>query len=144
MAQTRSSDKIAKSGGNIYIEEIKKKKIFYEDIEVKIGKESISAEELAVYLSRKRKLSDGDMSEKTVRRYIHKLCKMSKGLLKNSDFKEGNESNSGYLFKPEYHGLLLTLLDTEYFGGKKNNEKLSDRVVLHEQIAKNHENDEKK
>lgn len=137
MPQTRRSDKIAKSGKSIYIEETKKKEMLYENIEAKISKEPISAEELAVYLSCKRKLSDGDMSEKTIRRYIQKLCRMSKGLLKDSDFKDGNESNSAYLFKPEYHGLLLAFLDTEYFGGKKNDKKLADRIVLHEQIAQN-------
>ncbi|MBL4933031.1 hypothetical protein [Clostridium paridis] len=137
MPQTRKSDKIANSGENVHIEETKKKEIHYKNVEAKIGKESISAEELAVYLSRKRELSDGDMSEKTIRRYIKKLCRMSKGLLKDSDFKDGNETNSPYLFKPEYHGLLLSFLDTEYFGGKKNDQKLSERIVLHEQIAEN-------
>lgn len=137
MPQTRKSDKIAKSGADVHINEAKRKEIRYEDVELKLYKEPISAEELAVYLSRQKNIADGNLSEKSIRRYIEQLCKMSRGLLKVSDFKDGTKSNSKYVFKPQYHGLLLAFLDTEYFGGKKKDDRLSDRTILHEQLAEN-------
>jgi len=105
----------------------------YEDVSMKFGKEAMDASELAVYLSKQRGLENGPLNEKTIRRYITRLCEMSHGMLKESDFKDGR----AYKFQPGYHDLLMTLLDTDYFGGKKNENKLSDRIVLHEQVANN-------
>lgn len=41
--------------------------------------------------------------------------------------KEPSKSNSKYAFKPEWHGLLLALMDTEYFDNRKNDRLLGTR-----------------
>ncbi len=137
MSGKSEPDRIATRGEDVKIKENVNKCSTYEQVKRKIGKEPIDAKELAVYLSYLKGISNGSLDEKTIRRYIQKLCDMSKGRLKDLDFKQGTSVNSAYLFKPGYHNLLLAFLDTDYFGAKKNDKKLSDRMVLHEQLAEN-------
>nr|WP_307989823.1 hypothetical protein [uncultured Niameybacter sp.] len=132
----RISDRITKRGESSHIKNEEIPVPSLDKVLPKIGKESISAIELAVYLSYLRGLKEPDcINEKTIRRYIDKLCKMSGRILKTSEFKTGE--NNAYEFKPEYHDILIALLDTDYFGGNKNDKKIEDRAHLHAQIASN-------
>lgn len=107
----------------------------YKDVESKFGKISINAKELSILLSRERFENNYDvLDEKTIRRYITKLCSMSNGILEPNDFKENGKS---YVFKPEYHDILFTILATDYFGSNKNDKYLEHRAVLHGQIVEN-------
>lgn len=132
----RKSDRIAKKGESTHIENVRTKVPSFDKVQSKIGKESLSAIELAVYLSHLRGLIEPDyIDEKSVRRYINKLCKMSCGILKADEFKTGKKKS--YEFKPEYHDILISLFDTDYFGGNKNDKRIEDRTKLHAQIAHN-------
>lgn len=123
--------------GNKQVDTKKKEPIRYEDVEGKIGKESLSAAELAIYLSGCRSLSS-EFTEKTVKNYIKAICDESDGLLSINDFKHDPSKNgSKYEFKPEYHSLLLTLMDTDYFDGRRNDRKLSTRTELYGQLVNN-------
>lgn len=132
----RKSDRIAKKGESTHIKNEETPVPSLDKVISKIGKESISSIEVAVYLSHLRGLKEPDcIDEKSVRRYINKLCKMSGGILKSSEFRTGD--NNAYEFKPEYHDILIALFDTDYFGGNKNDKRIEDRTQLHAQIANN-------
>ena len=115
--------------------------IKYEDVERKIGKNPLSAAELAVFLSKCKDSPDGGVTEKTVKNYLKAICNESKGTLSISEFKlDPSKSRSKYEIKPGYHSLLLTLLNTDYFDGRKNDRKLSTRAKLYEQLINNIDN----
>lgn len=119
-------------------QEKKKKELCFENIKNKIGKENLSSDELKTIIMHYKGLDS--LTTRTVTGYINQLCKMSDGLLNEEDFKFDGE----YCFKSKYHGLLIALLCTDYFGGKKRKNKLSDRALLYQQLVdniKNHLND---
>lgn len=122
--------------GNVAKYEDKEEKItpVYEEVAAKYCNEPMSVEELAIYLSHKRGLSESPLNEKTVRGYITKLCSMSDGELEDKDFKD---KDGKYCFLPKYHKILLAILDTDFFGGYKSTKSLSGRTVLHKQLADN-------
>ena len=122
------------------VKDFKKQKVAikYEDVEKKIGKMSLSATELAIYLAKCKGLPEEGITEKTVKNYIKAICDESGGVLSISEFKhDPSKRGSKYEFKPEYHGLLLTLLNTDYFDGRKNERRLSTRNTLCEQLISN-------
>lgn len=108
--------------------------ISYEDVRRKFNAEPMSAKEFIVFLSHERGLKPNEtLNEKTLRGYIRQLCERSEGLLSPDDFKDGKS----YSFKPKYHSLLLTLLNTEYFGSKIREEDILNKMKMQKQVAEN-------
>lgn len=69
---------------------------------------------------------------------IEEICAMSDDLLKEDDFRvKPITQHSRYIFMPETHGLILTLLDTGYFDNRKNDRKLSTREKLYRELTVN-------
>ncbi|MEG1314012.1 MAG: hypothetical protein RSD40_06815, partial [Bacilli bacterium] len=112
-------------------QEKNKKELCFEEVEKKIGQENLSSDELKIIIMHHKGLNS--LSTRTVTGYINQLCKMSDGLLNEADFKDDGE----YCFKPKYHDLLISLICTDYFGGKKKENKLSDRALLYQQLVDN-------
>ncbi|WP_225340556.1 hypothetical protein [Lysinibacillus capsici] len=120
----RGSDYLGKSHQDIDPQEIKGK----------INRELITTEELALYLNEfgtyyKKK----SIGKKTIENHLIKICKDSNGLLKITDF----QINGVYAIDPKFHGLLLTILDTNYFDGRKNKRNLINREELFSDLVEN-------
>lgn len=113
------------------VREPEKKEITYEDVEAKLHKAPLTVKEIVLYLLHNN--PDGTTTDKTIKNHIADICKKSDGLLCEDDFKEDRK----FLFKPEYHGLLLALLDTAIFDDRKNDRKLRTKRLINEQIARN-------
>lgn len=111
-----------------------KKLINAEEVKEKIGKQSLTTEEIAIYLTEYSK--GKPIGKKTIENYIQKICKDSNGLLAKSDFMIGNI----YVIRPELQGLLLTILNTNYFDGRKNQRLLRYREELYRDLIKNIDN----
>lgn len=75
------------------------------------------------------------VDEKTIRGRVQKICENSNGLLKLEYFKSG--PNGAYKFEPAYNELLLTLIATECFDGRKNDSRVSTRSAIYDQLLKN-------
>ena len=101
------------------------------DVAAKIGKEAITAQEMAVYLEAQK--PDITMSDKTVKNHIKDICEKSEGMLNEEDFKSGRK----FLFEPHYQGLLLSLLDTSVFDDRQNDRKLATKSKLNTELAEN-------
>lgn len=104
----------------------------YESIKDKFGKEPMSAQEFAVYLS---EMEGAVITEKTVRNYVKEICDNSQGLLCTNDFLQSD--NCKYEFKPRYHGLLLTLMNTDCFDSRKNDRKVRTRSKRYKKLVEN-------
>lgn len=116
----------------------KKIPVTFESVEKKYKKENMSAEEFAMLLCLKRELKPGSITDKTVKNYMTEICKMSDGLLSIGEFKKNpDKEKSKYEFKPEHHDMLLTLMASDYFDGRKNDRRLGTRAVLYDQLTKN-------
>lgn len=103
----------------------------------KLHKQPIKSSELAAYLSCNSR-NHIHYDSKKIKGRIAEICKMSGGTLTEDMFrKDKKNSRSMYYFPPESHGLLLTLLDTEYFDNRKNNRKLSTRENLYRDLTVN-------
>lgn len=101
----------------------------------------MTIEELTVFLRNSPRGARPDLTEKSVKNYIKSLCESSNGLLKPEDFKKNPEySKSPYCIKPEWQGLLVALMDSDYFEGRKNDRRLKTRADLNRQLAENVEN----
>ncbi|MCM3569352.1 hypothetical protein [Neobacillus mesonae] len=123
----RQSDYLGKSYQDIDPEEVKQK----------INREPISTEEIAIYLehygtyhTRPKKKS---ITKRTIENHIAKIVEDSNGLLTKEDF----QWNGVYKIDPRFHGLLLTLLDSNYFDGRKNKRRLSTRGELYSSLVDN-------
>ncbi|WP_315111410.1 hypothetical protein [Clostridium intestinale] len=117
--------------------ESKSKKICPEDVKDKMGKECLTIKEIAAYLN-KYSICNKVYTEKTIKNYIEVICEDSSGLLKVSDFKENPKiAKSKYLIKPEVQGLLMVVLDSEYFDGRRNERLLKNRDKLSRSLIKN-------
>lgn len=113
----------------------------YETVKAKFGTEDMTIEELTVFLRNSPRGARPDLTEKSVKNYIKSLCESSNGLLKPEDFKKNPEySKSPYCIKPEWQGLLVALMDSDYFEGRKNDRRLKTRADLNRQLAENVEN----
>lgn len=109
-------------------------------IKNKIGKEPLTTEEIATYLSAygnsqvgKKNKQRKPLVKKTVENYIKRICKDSEGLLEKKDFM----SDDIFIIKPEFQQLLLTIIDTNYFDGRKNQRLLGYREELFRTLIKN-------
>ena len=112
-----------------------KKTYTFDQVKEKFGREVMSTAEFAAYLS---EISGVPIDEKTVKNRIKAICEDSDGTLTNNDFREdGSNSRSKYELRPRYHAILLTLINTEYFDGRKNDRRISTRRKLYEQLVSN-------
>lgn len=84
----------------------------FEHISKKYCKEDMTPEEFGIYLGGCKNSKLDALSDKTIIRYIKKLCSISDGKLKDTDFK----INGKWILKPEYHEFMIALFDTDYFG----------------------------
>lgn len=115
-----------------------KEQITFKDVEDKFGKKNMSVAEFAVYLCKARDLAPGEITEKTIKNYIKEICEASDGKLSIKDFKhDPNNPKSMYILKPQLHSLLITIMATDYFDGRRNERKLSTRGELYLQLVKN-------
>ncbi|MBW7474301.1 hypothetical protein K0T92_06060 [Paenibacillus oenotherae] len=106
-------------------------------IKDKIGKEAINADEIAAYLT-KYSRRGVTFSGKTIRRLINKICDLSDGILKFTDFQVSRDNNEPmYLIQPEYQGFILPLIDSRYLLDNKNDRKLSTREELYSDLVVN-------
>lgn len=111
--------------------------ITIEETERKFGKENMSVKEFAVYLSH-HGLPKQTYTEKTIKNYIKRICENSGGALSEKDFKKDpNNSKSAYVIKIEWQKLLFSFMKSNYFEGRKNEQKLSTREKLYRQLLKN-------
>ena len=107
----------------------------FDQIKDKFGREPMSTAEFAVYLS---EVSGVHIDEKTVKNRIKAICEDSDGALSSNDFrKNASDRRSKYELKPKYHATLLTLINTDYFDGRKNDRRISTRTALYKQLASN-------
>ncbi|KEI07161.1 hypothetical protein Z957_09540 [Clostridium sp. K25] len=112
-------------------------KVCPEVVKTKMGKEPLTIKEIKVYLN-KYSICGKEYTEKTIKNYIEAICQDSNGLLKVSDFKENPKNvKSKYLIKPEVQGLLMLILDSEYFDGRRNERLLKNRYELFRSLIKN-------
>ena len=95
----------------------------------------MSTAEFAAYLS---EISGFHIDGKTVKNRIKAICEDSEGTLSNDDFrKNAADIRSKYELKPEYHATLLTLVNTDYFDGRRNDRRLSTRAEPYKQLTSN-------
>lgn len=113
-----------------------KEKIEPDAVKEKIGNSEIDAAELAVFLS-KYSRSGKTQTEKNIRRKIKAICEKSDGLLKTQDFMQTVDGTLKYVFKPEYHGFIIALIDSPYLLDKENKRKLKTRSNLMEDLIVN-------
>lgn len=111
------------------------KEYTFDQVKDKFGREVMSTAEFAAYLSG---VSGVHIDEKTVKNRINAICEDSDGALTSNDFrKDSSNSRSKYELKPKYHATLLTLINTDYFDGRKNDRRISTRTKLYEQLVSN-------
>lgn len=91
-----------------------------EEIENLIGKESLTAKELALYLY---------VDEKTIKNYIRRLCQSGNGI-KESDFK----MNGKYIVKPEIQNIFFILVNANW--GKNHKHKIRYKKQISEELIK--------
>lgn len=105
------------------------------EVEKLVYKGVLTPKQMAAYLSKySRKHIHFD--EKKVKGRIEEICALSDGLMRVDDFK-AKTGRKPYQFKPEWHGLLFALMDTEYFDNRKNNRILSTRESLYRDLVAN-------
>lgn len=109
----------------------------YETVKAKFESENMTIEELTVFLQNSQRENRQYLTEKTVKNYIKVLCESSGGLLRPEDFKENPKSKSPYCIKPAWQGILVTLMDSDFFEGRKNDRRLKTRADLNQQLAEN-------
>lgn len=80
-------------------------------------KEPMTAEQFGIFLGG-CKYPTKKISDKTIKRYIEKMCAMSGGKLKVSQFMSVVDDVEMYLIQPEFHELLIAFFDTDFFGAK--------------------------
>lgn len=108
--------------------------ISFEITKQKFGVETMSVAEFATYISSLGETNIPTITEKTVRNYISKICSNSNRALNPDDFKN---SDGEFELKPEYHRLLLTIIDSIYFDGRKKRKYLSNKLILEDQLLDN-------
>ena len=119
------------------LHESQKREIPLDLAKSKIGKEVMTPSDFAPILS---DILSVPFDEKTVRNYFKAICNKSDGLLSVDDFKTGK--NRAYEFMPSYNSILLVLMATNYFDGRKNDNRISTREQLYKQLICNINNDE--
>ena len=110
----------------------------YEDVKRKFGIENMTIEEFAVFLRNSSQWSDVELTTKSVKNHIKNICDRSDGLLRPGDFKENPQNDkSPYCIRPECQGLLITLIDSACFEGRKNDRRMRTRAELNQQLSEN-------
>lgn len=100
-------------------------------------KEPMTAEEFGIYLGG-CSIPIKEISEKTIKRYIKKLCKESNGKLNEKQFMSVVDDVEMYYIQPEYQQLLVVLFDTDYFGAKgRSKNGIDEKQRLRAQLAEN-------
>lgn len=102
-----------------------------DEVKGKLYKKFLTTNDIANYLNVYGNV--GAITKRTIENYLRNICESSSGLLSLNDFKIGGK----YKIQPEYHGLLFTLLDSEYFDGRKNKRQLLNREELYSLLIKN-------
>lgn len=126
--------KETKYDSKLYSDNIKE--IDPDEVKKKIGNSEIDASELIAFLSKYSRRQQAK-DEKTIRRKIKAICKKSNGLLKESDFQQKVNGINKYVFKPEYHGFIIPLIDSTYLLERSNTKKLKIRNTLMEDLLVN-------
>lgn len=120
-----------------YSVESKKKTKNFNDIEKMFAKKPMTAEQFGIYLGG-RKIAGDVISDKTIKRYIEKLCKMSDGKITSSKFMKTVGGTDTYIIEPEVQRLLVAMFDTDFFGAKGKPKAGTDvKQKLRAQLAKN-------
>ena len=97
----------------------------------------MTAEEFGIYLGG-CSIPIKEISEKTIKRYIKKLCKESNGKLNEKQFMSVVDDVEMYYIQPEYQQLLVVLFDTDYFGAKgRSKNGIDEKQRLRAQLAEN-------
>lgn len=95
----------------------------------------LTTKQMAAYLS-KYSRRHIHFDEKKVKGRIEEICALSDGLMCVDDFK-AKTGRKPYQFKPEWHGILFALMDTEYFDNRKNSRLLGTRESLYRDLVVN-------
>lgn len=98
----------------------------------------LTPKQMAAYLSSYSR-HGVHFDEKKVKNRIADICSLSNKLITPDDFK-AKTGRHPYQLKPEWHGLLFALMDTDYFDNRKNNRLLNTRDSLHRDLIVNIEN----
>lgn len=109
-----------------------KEGISLEEARAKLGKDVMTP---ADYIPLVQEYQGLLIDEKTIKKRVQGICKNSNGLLSPEDFKSG--ANGAYRFEPAYNELLLTLVATECFDGRKNDLRVATRSAIYDQLLKN-------
>ena len=99
------------------VETTKKSAKSFADIKRMFAKEPMTAEQFGIYLGGCKAAGDF-ISDKTIKRYIEKLCKMSDGKITASKFMKTVDGTEVYIIQPEIQELLVAMFDTDFFGAK--------------------------
>lgn len=117
--------------------ETKKSSKSFADIKRMFAKEPMTAEQFGIYLGECKAAGDF-ISDKTIKRYIEKLCKMSDGKITPSKFMKTVDGTDVYIIQPEIQELLVAMFDTDFFGAKgKPKAGIDVKQRLRAQLAEN-------
>ena len=117
--------------------ETKKSSKSFTDIKRMFAKEPMTAEQFGIYLGECKAAGDF-ISDKTIKRYIEKLCKMSDGKITPSKFMKTVDGTDVYIIQPEIQELLVAMFDTDFFGAKgKPKAGIDVKQRLRAQLAEN-------
>ena len=109
----------------------------FTDIKRMFAKEPMTAEQFGIYLGECKAAGDF-ISDKTIKRYIEKLCKMSDGKITPSKFMKTVDGTDVYIIQPEIQELLVAMFDTDFFGAKgKPKAGIDVKQRLRAQLAEN-------
>lgn len=118
-------------------ETTKKSAKSFADIKRMFAKEPMTAEQFGIYLGGCKAAGDF-ISDKTIKRYIEKLCKMSDGKITTSNFMKTVDGTDVYIIQPEIQELLVAIFDTDFFGAKgKPKAGIDVKQRLRAQLAEN-------
>lgn len=115
-----------------YSRKEEKEKISLEGARAKLGKDIMTP---ADYVPLVHEYQGLLVDEKTIKKRIQAICENSGGLLSVKDLKSG--PRGAYRFDPSYNELLLILVATECFDGRKNDTLASTRGIIYPQLLKN-------
>lgn len=107
----------------------------------KLGRESLSAAEMAILVSDVEATLFGKTGgipydEKTIKKRFQRICNKNKDLLDAKNFKDSRTLLGKYQFSPEYNPLILSLLVTNYTNGKaEKNSPISWRAELYRELS---------
>ena len=108
----------------------------------KFGKEDMTLEDFAVFVSLERGLGSDGLNKRTISNYLEELCELSGNKITLDDFKDKN--NEGklkgtpvYKLKPELHGVLASLMCSNFFDGRRGKKRLLNIEESRKEIYEN-------